>query len=225
MKRYELFVFSGVFLLVIIGVCLAYFDYSTFEAFWVNEDGLIEWLTVVALFLSLVVSVIRLIKINTSRGILFFVIWALFALAFIFGVGEEISWGQRIICSKTPDFFVKYNSQGETNVHNLVVNGKKINKIVFGTGIGIVMAFYLLFIPIIYVKNQKIKKLCDYLGIPIPKIIHIVAFLFLVVLVSIPPASKNSELLEFGSCWIFLLLFISPKNSEIFDYPEKINLK
>ena len=33
--------------------------------------------------------------------------------------GEELSWGQRIIHWSTPDFFIKNNSQHETNLHNL----------------------------------------------------------------------------------------------------------
>ncbi len=43
----------------------------------------------------------------------------LFALAFLFAAGEEISWGQRILGFKVPEWFAENNAQGEFNIHNL----------------------------------------------------------------------------------------------------------
>ena len=41
--------------------------------------------------------------------------------ACLFVAMEEISWGQRILAVSSSDYFLLKNSQGETNVHNLVV--------------------------------------------------------------------------------------------------------
>ncbi|HET6594601.1 MAG TPA: hypothetical protein VFG81_03195 [Anaerolineales bacterium] len=41
------------------------------------------------------------------------------ALVFLFGAGEEISWGQRILGFKTPEPLSQVNRQEEFNLHNL----------------------------------------------------------------------------------------------------------
>ena len=41
------------------------------------------------------------------------------ALIFIFGAGEEISWGQRIFNVESSEYFLENNAQGETNLHNM----------------------------------------------------------------------------------------------------------
>ena len=71
-------------------------------------------------------------------------------LVFLFGAGEEISWGQRIFNTESSEFFLKNNAQQETNLHNLVVGGVKINKLVFGKGIAIFIVLYLVVFPIIW---------------------------------------------------------------------------
>jgi hypothetical protein len=38
---------------------------------------------------------------------------------FIFGFGEEISWGQRMLLFETPEFVKEVNTQSEFNIHNL----------------------------------------------------------------------------------------------------------
>ncbi|MDP1624708.1 MAG: hypothetical protein Q8L64_02955 [bacterium] len=48
------------------------------------------------------------------------------ALLFLFGGGEEISWGQRIFGLQTPDALAKINSQGEITVHNILIVGQHI---------------------------------------------------------------------------------------------------
>lgn len=46
--------------------------------------------------------------------------FALLALACLYVVGEEISWGQRLFDIPTPEFFNDHNLQGETNLHNFL---------------------------------------------------------------------------------------------------------
>lgn len=48
------------------------------------------------------------------------------AILFFFGGGEEISWGQRIFNFKEPASLEAINVQGETNIHNIELNGISI---------------------------------------------------------------------------------------------------
>lgn len=78
------------------------------------EDGPIEWLTLLC-FLS--ASVLFFLSFNRSKNIFLLAL----CLLFLFGAGEEISWGQRIFNYDTPAMIVKKNIQKEFNVHNLVL--------------------------------------------------------------------------------------------------------
>ncbi|PLX97293.1 MAG: hypothetical protein C0620_01230 [Desulfuromonas sp.] len=79
------------------------------------EDLLGEWsqvfLFLAALLLSLVLAVRR------KKYSPFF---TLLTLACLYVVGEEISWGQRLLNLNTPVFFQQHNLQQETNLHNFI---------------------------------------------------------------------------------------------------------
>lgn len=47
------------------------------------------------------------------------VLFGLFLLGLVFLVGEEISWGQRLLDWETPAAFRELNGQQETNLHNI----------------------------------------------------------------------------------------------------------
>lgn len=89
------------------------------------EDGVVESLGALAFFVG---SAFFLRAFIESRGAgndfyFFRTNWNLFllvlALAFFFGAGEEISWGQRLIGWETPPSIAALNAQGETTIHNL----------------------------------------------------------------------------------------------------------
>ena len=46
-------------------------------------------------------------------------LYLIFACAFIWAVGEEISWGQRLFGFETPEFLRTVNTQNEFNIHNI----------------------------------------------------------------------------------------------------------
>ena len=143
----ERVIFSIVFLLIVIGVILSRVDLAFFEGFYVREDGFIEWLTIVALLFGAFLCFYRTFKLKSQRSFMFLLGMVLMGLVFIFGVGEEISWGQRILNIESSEFFMKHNAQREINIHNLIVNGKKINKIIFGTLLGVCIGAYFLILP------------------------------------------------------------------------------
>lgn len=58
----------------------------------------------------------NLVFLKTKRNLVF----CLLSIFCFVACGEEISWGQRIFKLKTPEFLMKINRQGETNLHNIV---------------------------------------------------------------------------------------------------------
>ena len=206
-----------VLIAAIIGVVSSNTNLLWYEGFYVKEDGIIEWLTVLGLFLGAVVCFYRASILRPFRGALFVICTVFLGLLFLFGLGEEISWGQRIFDIKSSEFFLQNNSQGETNIHNLIVSGKKINKIVFGTILGILIGIYFLILPFLYRKFEKVKNLVDKFAIPLPKYFHIAAYLVLVGLTELIAGGKKGEILEFGGVWIFVLMTFSPYNRDLFS--------
>ena len=78
----------------------------------VQEDGPLEWATVVLLLPAAWMCV----RAARRGGDWFW--WGLGAFC-VFFAGEEISWGQRLMAYQPPEYFLEHNSQQELNVHNL----------------------------------------------------------------------------------------------------------
>lgn len=87
-----------------------------------REDGLYESLTALFFLAGAVVAFLVFLKKKS---------WFLLLLAvfLFFGMGEEISWGQRIFGFKTPEAVSKINVQHEFNLHNVeAVNSRTFNR-------------------------------------------------------------------------------------------------
>ncbi len=82
-----------------------------------EEDGLIESIGAVSFLLASLTFFTAALRQKKGRFRLWwFLLLALFCfLAF----GEEISWGQRLIGFDSPNFFLQWNFQKETNIHNM----------------------------------------------------------------------------------------------------------
>jgi hypothetical protein len=78
------------------------------------EDSFLEWGTAI---LALLASVLFFYSglIGSRFSFILCLAWLTFAL-------EEISWGQRIFDFDSPQFFMTYNLQYETNLHNFFIN-------------------------------------------------------------------------------------------------------
>jgi hypothetical protein len=79
-----------------------------------KEDGFYEYLGALFFLLAAVVFLFTFLKAKNRN-----VFYLLFALAFLFAAGEEISWGQRILNFDTPSTIGAINAQDEFNFHNL----------------------------------------------------------------------------------------------------------
>ncbi len=124
------FILGLVLLVLIPGFYLFFTAVPKFEQY-VQEDGIVEWLTVLGLLLGSFVCFIRFAKLLRKKSTWFLFVTFGLGLFLFFAAGEEISWGQRIFGISTPEYFKENNAQQETNLHNLVVGGVKLNKLIF----------------------------------------------------------------------------------------------
>lgn len=219
----EILVVTFVFVGVMIGVIGAHISIDWFEEVYAVEDGWIENLTLLPLVAIIVVGITYIKKLYSVRSKVFVIIISLSVLFGVFVIGEEISWGQRIFKVESSTFFLENNAQQETNLHNLVVGGKKINKIIFSQLITLCLAFYLIVLPWLYSKRVTWQHLIDYAGIPVPRLYQIVSCLLLFISIAFIPSGKNAEILEFGITHLFVLIYIYPKNKHVFRKKNEID--
>ena len=181
LKLSEKLILPLVFILLGLGIYFSRTDLKFYEGTYCVEDGFIEWITVCALAFGSFICFYRANVLKPFRRRRFTLGLTLMGLLFLFGLGEEISWGQRIIGFESPQFFKQYNTQMEFNLHNLKFGETKINKLVFGLILGIIVGIYFLILPVLYRKVKKVKEFIDSFAIPIPKNLHILVYILLVI--------------------------------------------
>ncbi|MFN2440556.1 MAG: hypothetical protein ABR503_15230 [Chitinophagaceae bacterium] len=218
-SRPEFAILFVVLVIILTGFLLMLIDIRFFEIY-VREDGLVEWITVIGLLMAAFTCFIRVIKLGRHRNWLFLLTSVLFGLILFFGAGEEISWGQRILGIQSPEYFKEKNLQGETNFHNLVLGGVKINMWVFSFLLITVLGVYLLLMPLLYRKKKWMQDFIRYWGIPLPKFYQVIAFVLLFVTEFIPHG-KRAELLEAGTALMLFLIIRFPANSQSFETSKK----
>lgn len=202
---------------VLTGIIASFVDVTWFEGVYTAEDGFIEWLTVLGLLTVSGLMFYRFLKLKKHKPRLFLSIMLWSGMLGLFGIGEEISWGQRIFQVESPEFFRKYNAQGETNIHNMIVQGKKVNKVVFSHLLMVFILLYLVFFPVVYNRSESLKAFTDdKAGIPVPRLYQVLLFLLFMGTIGVSPSGKRAELMEFCSTFVFLIIFLYPQNKAIF---------
>jgi len=208
------------------GLILSHAAPEFFKNTYVIEDGFIEWLTVVALIASSILMLRRAVSLGQVRSRLFLFVTVAAAAVFIFGAGEEISWGQRIFLIETPDWLAEKNKQRELNLHNLVIGGVSINKLVFSKILGVVLLVYLIIIPLVYRKHPGRAQQIDALGIPLPRTWHVIVWIsVLIVTETLVATTKRGELREFLLCTILFVQLLRPFNYWIYDPAKRLEGK
>ncbi|MGV6846103.1 MAG: hypothetical protein ACWA42_08260 [Lutibacter sp.] len=199
-----------------IGIYYAKTNVSFFENHYCVEDGFVENSQFILLLTSSILLFVYFFKLFKYKSIYWKVGVLLFALAFFFASGEEISWGQRIFNIQSSEYFLENNAQHETNLHNMVVDGEKVNKLIFSQLLTIMLAFYLLILPVLYRKVNWIKKLINQFGVPVVKWHHTIAFLVATALLVFIHSDKKWELYELAFAVTFFLIFLNPLNQSIY---------
>lgn len=200
---------------IVTGFILVFNDLPGFREF-TREDGLVEWLTVVGLLLGAYVALKRVVVLRHKKGVVFLVASFLLGMVLIFGAGEEISWGQRILGLKSPEYFREHNAQGETNIHNLVLGGVRLNRWVFSIALSVILGCYILLIPFLYRTKNWMKRFVNYFGIPLPRAYQIIAFIAVWVLTELMPDGKRAEIAEEGTALLLFLIVAFPLNLKTF---------
>ena len=212
----ELFLIFFVLVHIIIGIVL-YFTNLDLFVIYVEEDRYIENLTALILFAAAFHFLWKAIKSNNK---LLKASCALLFLLFLFGGGEEISYGQRIFGFDTPDNYAKMNRQGEVTVHNLKINGVDINRVIFSTVLYVSAFIYFIGLPILYRKSKWLRT-GKYFMVPVPKLIHGILFtlFFLLILVTESDIKGCWEIEEFNLVSFLYLSFLFQQNKTFMANP------
>ena len=187
--------------------------HDEFRTGFAIEDGPVEWGTAVCLLLSSLV-LLRNARVRRGRGALAVVMTLVYALAFFFAAGEEISWGYRLFDWEASEFFRENNAQGETNIHNLVVGDVKLVKTVFGGGLSLVILLYLLVLPLIYARVGAVARIADRLAIPVADTRHMILALAATLVIAAVQMMTKWESYEFVFSLLTVSIFLRPRNAD-----------
>lgn len=186
-----------------------------------KEDGLFEYLTALSF---LATSILFLLIFFRRKKLIHLV----FALVFFIGMGEEISWGQRIFNFQSPEYFRENNIQSEFNFHNLTIFDSQEEGGNYKNGLSYYLSMNFLYklfwfiygivLPVGYILFPWLKKILDKTDLLVPPFVLGISFLLnwiirkliLTFIVSIEDSPfyyyAATEIGEFGSAIIFLTL-------------------
>lgn len=172
---------------------IVYKPLTQYEVLFYHEDGIFESMTAVFLFLAaLGFFWTGRISLKKTLG------WQVVSVQFFLGsfclffCMEEISWGQRIFAISSPEWAQKFNSQDETNVHNVcneILQTKhclQFVQIIFNTFFSLAILFFA------SLKNHIFHP-------SLQGLLHLEKYYFLAILIAIAtvlPNELNEELIS-----------------------------
>lgn len=188
-----------------------------------KEDGLFEYLTALAF---LVTSILFFVFFLRRKRLIHLV----FSLVFLVGMGEEVSWGQRIFNYQSPEYFKENNIQDEFNFHNLKIFDSQEEGGKFKQGLHYFIStnflyklFWMIYgviLPVVYLLSHLVKQIVDRIGMLVPPFGLGIIFLFNWVIFKmistfLLPVDSSTfyyyagiEINEFGSALIFMILAV-----------------
>lgn len=202
------FLYAFIFSHVIIGVVFFYLNIELFYLF-ITEDSYIEYLT--ALFL-LLASALCFYKGLREERKLPKILFLASAFLLFFGLGEEISWAQRIIGFETPDNLEKINAQQEFNLHNIHLSGVNLNKLIFGKILYTCVFIYFLTFPVLYRYKQWFKALIDKFSAPVPSPLQSFLYMLFFCITLFIRDGEMWEMQEFILAGFILAVYMQPDN-------------
>ena len=205
---------AALFIFVGYGLYLGFFRGEKRFFDYVQEDGFVENLTAIFLFFCSFVCVYRVFEYRKEKRTTWIFTYALLAVLFFFAGGEEISWGQRIFGVQSSEFFLEHNKQAETNLHNLIVGGKNLNRLIFAAPMFVILTIYFVFMRLLVAKVPFIHKLTEIFRVPLPRNHHILLIIIVTAMILSLKMIKVSELHELSFAMIFFLIFLNPLYTE-----------
>lgn len=192
----------------------AYLSNNNFELYYTSlqEDGLLEWASFWTFFLAGIGFSFFAIKENKKDIKLPWFSAGLAIFCFLFAL-EEISWGQRILGYRPPEYFLANNYQQELNFHNVI--SKEIRKLI----LRLIIIGYGVILPILNL-IPPVRSMLRKLGIISPPIILLPAFVATFIVLKTYPWKYSGELVELMLGFGFLFTAISLialKNASIFN--------
>jgi hypothetical protein len=176
-------------------------------AWLLDEDGLVENLTVVFLVLAAVVAAATAWRKRPGERRWFYV--AVAALCLL-GALDEVSWGQRILGYESPEFFRRHARQQETNLHNVfqkwtTLKVKDVAPVLFlAYGIGL---------PLAARRSARVRALAERVGLRYPPLVLSGGFVLGGLLTLDYPTKREEEIGElfFSLCLFLFMLFEATK--------------
>jgi len=217
-EQIEYYGFPIIVFMSLYGYFLAVVNPEYFDQIYTMKYGYLCYNQTLCIFIMLLISIKRsyVAFLYQKKFILGFMA-ILFAAVFLFGIGEKLRWGQFIFQLDVPLYFQENNSQGQITIHNLHFGDFSVNKVIFGTGLGIMIAIYCLILPILHATKPKIRILIDTLGLPMARRSQIWWYLIAAIIAMNIPAPRRGEVLEFVGCFSILMIYAFPRNRAIFS--------
>jgi len=206
----EILVSSALLIFIAYGLYLGFVQGEDRFLSYVQEDGFIENLTALFLFLCSLVCLFRVFEYRKMKKSLWVFTYAALTILFFFAAGEEISWGQRIFGIESSEFFLEHNKQAETNLHNMIVKGKNLNRLIFAAPMFIVLTIYFVFLRLMVAKIPFISNLAGRFRVPLPRNLHIIVVVIATLMVLSLKMVKVSELHEVSFAMVFFMIFLNP---------------
>jgi hypothetical protein len=223
MRLGERAIYVMIVLLIVAGMIMVRVAPDFLESVYLIEDGILEWFTVAVLLVCAFLCFQRAVRLRAVRPALFVGSLIFLGFIFIFGVGEELSWGQRVFGVETPEWLEKHNRQHELNVHNLMVGDISVNRVVFGTILTVMLTSYLFLLPWLAGRSTRIGRLVERLGLPLPSWMQALAFVPVIILPDLlVPSGESDELREACACLMLLILFCYPRNGYLYSPDWKL---
>lgn len=213
----EAIIMTSIAHMVFFGMYFAKSNPEWFSGVYTVEDGFLEIQQAVYLLLVSIVCLWRYFKIREGKSKLYKFALLGFAALFFFGFGEEIAWGQRLFNVGAPEFFQQYNTQNDITLHNLKFGDFKVNKVIFGLLIGIIVGIYVLILPFLYRAVGFVQYIIDDFAVPVPKLLHSLFYILMFICVSMIDHGKKGEVGELVGCAMFFVIFLFPYNVKTFQ--------
>ena len=232
LKNKNNFLILGLLIFIILAFCTVFLPKATFISL-ADEDGFFEYGTALFFLITSILFFVLFFQKDwffRSEDKQYFssrtkrIFFLLFGLMFFFFMGEEISWGQRIIGFETPESIRDRNIQNEFTFHNIDFlnhwkEGKELKsglKALFTAKRIFVLTFvlYLFILPLSVRYSDFIKRITKKLYLPIPAIELGVLFILTLLIFNVfklvysyeRVGRRLSEVEEFNFALILLFL-------------------